>query len=65
MGAEYARFLGFGLVLVLLIAIPTAIGYFLDRLLGTIPLFLLIGLGLGFAAGMYRVYAYVKQLGGR
>lgn len=34
----------------------------LDRAAGTTPLFLLIGLGLGFAGGLYYVYLTLKRL---
>jgi F0F1-type ATP synthase assembly protein I len=38
-------------------------GYFVDKLLGTLPLFLLVGLGLGFAGTLYYVYLELKKLG--
>ena len=40
-----------------------AAGYFADRALGTLPLFLLLGLGIGFAGGLYYVYVALKRMG--
>jgi F0F1-type ATP synthase assembly protein I len=33
-------------------------------LLGTLPLFLLAGLAIGFAGGLYYVYLEIEKLGG-
>lgn len=41
----------------------TAAGFFVDRLLGTLPLFLIVGVGIGFAGGLYYVYRALKTLG--
>ncbi|MCA1688804.1 MAG: AtpZ/AtpI family protein [Actinobacteria bacterium] len=62
-GGNHARFLGLGLAFVLTLGILTAAGFFVDRLLGSLPLFLLVGLGLGFAGGLYYVYLALKKLG--
>ena len=40
----------------------TAAGLFVDRLLETLPIFLLVGLVVGFAAGLYYVYGALKRL---
>ena len=40
----------------------TAIGFFVDKRLGTLPLFLLVGLGIGFAGALYYVYLALKKL---
>jgi ATP synthase protein I len=61
---NYARLAGLGLTLFLILCLPTVVGYFLDRLAGTLPLFLLIGLVLGFAGGMFYVYRALQKLGG-
>ena len=61
---NYARFAGLGITLLLIFGLPTVVGFFLDRLAGTLPLFLLIGLGLGFAGGMFYVYRALQKLGG-
>jgi F0F1-type ATP synthase assembly protein I len=60
----YARFVGLGVTLLLIFGLPTVVGYFLDRLTGTLPLFLLIGLGAGFVGGMFYVYRVLQKLGG-
>lgn len=64
MSEDYARYVGVGFAFVLAVVIPTAVGFFLDRLLGTLPLLLLVGLGIGFAAGLYYAYLEMKKLGG-
>jgi ATP synthase protein I len=61
---NYARFVGLGVTLMLIFGLPTVVGYFVDRLAGTLPLFLLIGLAAGFVGGMYYVYRALKKLGG-
>ena len=60
----YARFVGLGFTLLLLFGLPTVVGFFLDRLAGTLPLFLLIGLAAGFVGGMIYVYRALQNLGG-
>jgi ATP synthase protein I len=61
---NYARFVGLGFTLILIFGLPTVVGFFLDRLAGTLPLFLLVGLGLGFVGGMIYVYRALQNLGG-
>jgi ATP synthase protein I len=61
---EYARYIGVGFTFVLAVVVPAAAGFFLDKVLGTLPVLLLIGLGLGFAGGMYYVYREMRRLGG-
>jgi ATP synthase protein I len=62
-GGNYARFFSVGFAFILTLGVPAAVGFFVDRLLGTLPLFLLVGLGLGFAGGLYYVYLALKKLG--
>jgi ATP synthase protein I len=62
-GGSYARFIGLGFAFILLLGVLTTGGFFVDRLLGTLPLFLLLGLGVGFAGGLYYVYLALKKLG--
>ncbi len=62
-GGGYARFFGLGFAFLALLVVLAAVGFFVDRLLGTLPLFLLAGLGLGFAGGLYYVYLALKKLG--
>src|ERR687897_698565 len=61
---NYARFAGLGITLLLIFGFPTVVGYFVDRLAGTLPLFLLIGLAAGVVGGVYYVYRGLKKLGG-
>lgn len=61
--SSYARFVGLGIAFMLALVVPAAVGFFVDKMLGTLPLFLLVGLGLGFAVGLYYVYQALKKLG--
>jgi ATP synthase protein I len=61
---NYARLFGVGFAFIVIIGVLTALGYFVDRILGTLPLFLIVGLGLGFAGALYNVYRALKTLGG-
>ena len=63
-GPSYARFFGLGFAFIVTLGVLTVAGYFLDKALGTLPLFLLIGLAIGFAGGLYHVYRALKKLGG-
>ncbi len=63
-GPGYARFFGLGFAFITTLGVLTVAGYFLDRALGTLPLFLLIGLAIGFAGGLYYVYRALKTLDG-
>ena len=62
---NHARFVGLGITLMLIFALPTVVGFFVDRLAGTLPLFLLIGLAAGFVGGMFYVYRALQNLDGR
>jgi len=64
-GGNYARFLGLGFAFIFTLGVLAAVGFFADKLLGTLPLFLLVGLGIGFAGGLYYVYLMLKKLGDR
>ena len=63
-GSSYARIAGLGFVFLLTLGALTLVGLFVDRLLGTLPLFLLIGLTIGFAGGLYYMYQALKTFGG-
>lgn len=63
-GSGYARFFGLGFAFIVTLGVLTAAGFFLDKLFGTLPLFLLVGLVLGFAGGLYYVYLELQKLGG-
>lgn len=47
-----------------IIAVFTGGGYLLDRLLVTLPLFLLLGMLVGFVASLYYLYTALKRVGG-
>lgn len=63
MGGGYARAIGIGFTLVVVLALPSGLGFLVDRLLGTMPLFLLAGLFAGFAGGLYYVYVVLNRMG--
>jgi F0F1-type ATP synthase assembly protein I len=62
-GGNYARFFVVGFTFILILGVITAIGFFVDKLLGTLPLFLLVGLVIGFVGGLYYLYRAVDELG--
>jgi ATP synthase protein I len=64
-GGNYARFIGLGFAFIAILGVLATVGFFADRMLGTLPLFLLVGLGIGFAGGLYYVYLALKKLGSR
>ncbi|MBA2694027.1 MAG: hypothetical protein H0U65_16295 [Rubrobacter sp.] len=39
-------------------------GYGLDRLVGTVPLFVLLGMVVGFAVALFYLFVKMKELGG-
>ena len=61
---NYARFFHIGLAFMFIIAVFTAGGYLLDWLVGTLPLFLLLGMLVGFGASLYYLFTALKQVGG-
>ena len=63
-GANYARFFHVGFAFMLIIAVFTGGGYLLDRLVGTLPLFLLLGMLVGFGAALYYLFTALKRVGG-
>ena len=62
-GGGYARFFGIGFTFVFVTTVLCVAGYFIDGALGTLPLFLLLGLGLGFAGGLYYLYLALERMG--
>ncbi len=62
-GGGYARFFGLGFTFVFIISVCTAGGYLLDRLFGTLPLLLLLGLVIGFAGALYHLFLTLSKLG--
>lgn len=63
-GGNAARFLGLSFTLALILGVPIVVGFVLDRVAGTLPLFLLLGVALGFVGSLYYVYRAIKSLGG-
>ncbi len=61
---SYARFFHIGFAFMFIIAMFTVGGYLLDWLVGTLPLFLLLGMLVGFAAALYYLFTALKQVGG-
>lgn len=64
-GAGYAQYVGIGFTLLSILALPAIIGFFVDRLLDTLPLLLLVGLGIGFVAELAYIYTVIQKSGGR
>ena len=64
MGSNYARYIGVGVAILLIVAGLTAGGYLLDSWLNTLPLFLLLGVAAGFVTALGYVYLQLKNLGG-
>lgn len=60
--ASYGRYIGVGFTFLLVTAGSAVVGFFLDRLFGTLPLFLMIGLLAGFVGGLYYLYLILKRL---
>ena len=63
-GGNYARFFHVGFAFMFIIAVFTAGGYLLDRLLVTLPLFLLLGMLIGFVASLFYLFTALKRVGG-
>ena len=60
---NYARFVGLGFTFMFIIAVFTGGGYLLDRLLGTLPLLLLVGLLVGFGAALTYLFVSLSRVG--
>ena len=59
--AGWYRMAGVGTEFVAAIGVFAAIGYFLDRWLGSSPWLVLAGSGLGFAAGLWLMYKAARD----
>lgn len=57
--AEAARYLGFGLAWAMSTGLFLFLGWVLDRWLGTLPLFLILGAFVGAGAGFYSMYRHL------
>lgn len=60
---DYARFVGLGFTFMIIIAALTVGGYLLDRLFGTLPLLLLVGLLVGFGAALTYLFVSLSRVG--
>jgi F0F1-type ATP synthase assembly protein I len=60
-GAYLALLSEIGLILLATTLIGVLAGYWLDRQIGTLPIFVLIGLAVGLAAGALSVYRLINR----
>ncbi len=61
---SYTRLLGLGFGFLVILGVLVVAGLLVDGWLGTLPLFLLVGVALGFAGGLYYMYQSLRSLGG-
>ncbi|MBA4115770.1 MAG: AtpZ/AtpI family protein [Rubrobacter sp.] len=61
---SYTRLFGLGFAFLMIMVVLVVAGLLVDGWLGTLPLFLLVGVALGFAGGLYYIYQSLKSLGG-
>lgn len=59
--AYFALFSEIGLVLLVTVLVGVLAGYWLDQRLGTIPIFVLVGLGVGLTAGALSVWRLISR----
>jgi F0F1-type ATP synthase assembly protein I len=62
-GNNYARSIALGFTLLFILVALGGLGFLADTVLGTLPLFLLLGLVVGFALGLYYMYVTLKNMG--
>jgi F0F1-type ATP synthase assembly protein I len=62
-GNGYARLIGVGFSFLIIIALCVGGGLLADNLLGTLPLFMLLGLVAGFGLGLCYIYFAIKKMG--
>ena len=60
-GAYLALFSEIGIVLLVTTLAGTLVGYWLDKQLGTIPVFVLVGLLVGLSAGARAAYRLITR----
>lgn len=63
MNGNYGPLLSLGFSFILILGVFAGGGFFVDKLLGTLPLFLLLGLGIGFAGWLFHLYRALDKLG--
>lgn len=59
----YARLIGVGFSFLMIIALCVGGGFLADRLLGTLPLFMLLGIVAGFGLGLCYIYFAIEKTG--
>jgi ATP synthase protein I len=62
-GSDYGRYVIVGTVFLVILCVFGVVGFLVDNLLRTLPLFLLVGLGVGFGGGLYYLYRAIDELG--
>lgn len=62
-GGDYVRYAGLGFTFVFIIGLFIVGGYGLDRLFGTLPLFLLLGIVVGFVGALAFLYVRLFKSG--
>jgi F0F1-type ATP synthase assembly protein I len=60
-GAYFALFSEIGLVLLVTTLVGVLAGYWLDQQIGTLPIFLLVGLAAGLGAGGLAIYRLIER----
>ena len=63
-GQNLYRYAAAGMEFAILFGMWVAAGWWMDRWLGTVPVFTLSGSLIGFAAALYRLVRQVRQLPG-
>ena len=63
MGGNYGPLLTLGFSFIVILGVLAGGGFFVDKLLGTLPLFLLVGLMIGFAGWLLHLYRALDKLG--
>jgi F0F1-type ATP synthase assembly protein I len=60
----YARLIGVGFSFLIIMSVCVGGGVLADRLLDTLPLFMLLGLVAGFGLGLCYIYFAIEKMGG-
>lgn len=58
----YARLIGVGFSFLIIVVLLCGAGLLADRWLGTLPLFMLVGLVTGFSTGLFYIYLAIKKM---
>jgi F0F1-type ATP synthase assembly protein I len=60
-GPDLATLLGLGVALAAYLVVGLGLGWLADSLLGTIPIFIMVGLALGVVGAGFHVYVQLKK----